>query len=260
MCGIFGAIGNRINPGIIRALAIVNRERGTDSLGLFSNSGKCIKMAKDPLECLAISCFTKFIDGACSKGWFIAGHTRYATRGAVITKNAHPFRYGRIIGCHNGIVRLPKDSKYAVDSQILFDRLNQHKGNYQSAFSDLEGYWALAWFDGESFYLQSHDNEVYIGRDKKGVWYYSSEYVHLLACAGKLDCMDCLFNGRTIRFNIKCREFEDCPSYIPAGYSECADSFKEESDPFYVADDYKWDGDHWSRVADYEDWHNEYYR
>ena len=42
MCGIFGAIGHNISAGTIRALALVNRERGTDSLGFFSSSGKFV--------------------------------------------------------------------------------------------------------------------------------------------------------------------------------------------------------------------------
>ena len=46
MCGIFGAIGHHANMGTIRALALANRERGTDSLGFFSSSGKFVKRGR----------------------------------------------------------------------------------------------------------------------------------------------------------------------------------------------------------------------
>lgn len=225
MCGIFGAIGNNINPGIIRALAIANRRRGIHSLGFFNNTGLFVKRAGDPVDCLGLPKIDSFIESSACKGWFVAGHTRHATLGAVTTRNAHPFRYGRYIGCHNGIVDIPRNSDYAVDSQYLFDRLNQCNGDYQTAFADIDGYWALAWFDGESFFLQAHDNEVWIGRDKRGTWYYSSDYTHLAACAGKLDSVDCIDGGRTIRFDVKCRKYRSCKSFVSTYWDTWYDSF-----------------------------------
>ena len=109
MCGIFGAIGNNINPGIIRALAIANRARGIHSLGFFNNTGLFVKRAGDPVDCLGLPKIDSFIESSACKGWFVAGHTRHATLGAVTTRNAHPFRYGRYIGCHNGIVDIPRN-------------------------------------------------------------------------------------------------------------------------------------------------------
>ena len=216
MCGIFGAIGHSINPGIIRALAIVNRERGTDSLGFFSNTGKFVKRAGDPIGCLGDEDFAEFIDNSCNKGWFIAGHTRQATHGTICSKNSHPFRYGRIIGSHNGIVQTPRECAYRVDSEFLIDRLNAKLGDYQTAFADIAGYWALSWFDGESFYLQAHKNEIAIGCDEFGVWYYSSDWQHLEAAARIVDNFDLIANGETICFNIKCKKFHRMPAFKSA--------------------------------------------
>ena len=213
MCGIFGSIGQKINPGIIRALAIVNRERGEDSLGFFSNSGKFVKCAADPINCLCSKDFNTFIDCACQKGWFIAGHTRWATSGTVTSENAHPFRYGRIIGSHNGIVDAPKT--YEVDSEYLFDLLNKSNGDYQK-LGGVRGSWALSWFDGECFYLQAHNQAIAIGQADNGTWYYSSDLQHLLAAAGFLNKITILQNNATIRFNIKSQEFERLPDLIIA--------------------------------------------
>ena len=109
--------------------------------------------------------FQEFIDRACCKLWFIAGHTCAATHGAITNRNAHPFRYGRYIGTHNGAVSTPKDSKYRVDSEYLIDQLNRHDGDYQTAFQNIAGWWGLAWFDGAEFYLQAHGNEIALGLD-----------------------------------------------------------------------------------------------
>ena len=60
-----------------------------DSLGFFDSKGH-VKRAGDPLDLLAEPEFQEFIDRACYKSWFIAGHTRAATHGAVTNCNAPP--------------------------------------------------------------------------------------------------------------------------------------------------------------------------
>ena len=88
MCGIFGAIG-KPNENIIRALALANRERGEDSLGFFASNGKTAKRAGDPLHVLSERKISDFLAQA-GKYWFLAGHTRAATRGAITSKNVAP--------------------------------------------------------------------------------------------------------------------------------------------------------------------------
>jgi len=205
VCGIFGAVGCGWNQGTLRALAWANRERGTDSLGFFDSSGKMIKSAVDPDEALAQENITNWLNNSekgCEKrpaSWFVAGHTRQATRGAVNRQNSHPFRYGKVIGCHNGMVDAPKG--YEVDSQYLFDSLNKAKGDYNKAWDDISGYWGVAWFDGEAFYLQSHHGDVHVGL-KDGVWYYSSSKAHLAACIGFNASIKGLAEGQTLRFKV----------------------------------------------------------
>lgn len=199
MCGLFGAIGNKINPVVIRALAIVNRKRGKDSLGFFDSTGKKIKVASDPIDCLTQNNFGGFLS---RKHWFIAGHTRHATRGTVNKRNAHPFRFGHIVGAHNGQVTAP--AAYDVDSMYLIDQLHKHSSNYAEAFKGIQGYWGLTWFDGTHFYLQAHDNKLTLAR-KGNTWYYSSDRDHLSAVLGKCDEWLTLDNGATIRFDAECK-------------------------------------------------------
>jgi hypothetical protein len=207
MCGIFGGIGET-NPAIIRALAIANKARGKDSLGFFNSTGQHVKRAGDPIALLATKEFGDFID---ARGWFIAGHTRQATQGKVCDENAHPFRYGRFIGAHNGIVEAPL--RFDVDSQYLFYRLKKCKGDYQRAFNPVDGWWGLSWFDGAEFYLQSYGNAIALGRVGQA-YYYSSDEAHLRAAVGGLSDVIILEWGDTVKFACDCKP-QFCAGFCP---------------------------------------------
>ena len=185
MCGIFGAVAlnsnTKWNQGTVRALAWANRERGTDSLGFFDSSGKMTKAAGDPSDVLSKRRISDWLNKSQHGAWFIAGHTRFATRGKVNRRNSHPFRYGRIIGSHNGMCDAPR--KFTVDSEYLFSALNKARGDYQTALGEIGGYWGLSWYDCEHFYLMCHNGELaYDVID--GVLYYSSSHSHLDSCTG----------------------------------------------------------------------------
>jgi hypothetical protein len=199
MCGIFGAIapkGTKINLGIMRALTWANRERGTDSCGFFNSTGKMTKRAGDPSKVLLDNKVSKWLKASRDSSWFIAGHTRFATRGKVNRRNSHPFRYGRIIGSHNGMCDAP--DRFQVDSEYLFWSLNKKRGDYNKALDQIGGYWGLSWFDGDDFYLMSHNGELAVV-EVDGVWYYSSSWKHLDACTGG-DCHT-LGEGEVWKFN-----------------------------------------------------------
>jgi len=184
LCGIFGAItppGKKINLGIIYALTWANRERGTDSCGFFDSTGKMTKRAGDPADVLRKGPMQKWLKASQERGWFIAGHTRFATRGRVNRRNSHPFRYGRIIGSHNGMVDAP--NKFKVDSEYLFWLLNKHHNDYNAALGNVSGYWGLCWYDGEDFYLMCHSGELAVV-EVDGVYYFSSSWKHLDSCTG----------------------------------------------------------------------------
>lgn len=208
ICGIFGAIGKNWNLGTLRALAIANRERGTDSLGFFDSSGKMIKCADDPSTALRKENITNWLQasafGSAKLGrpipsWFIAGHTRLATRGKVNRQNSHPFRYGRIIGAHNGMIDAP--TGYAVDSQYLFDALNKSEGDYNKAWAKVTGYWGISWFDDKALWLQVHNGDLTVCSDGPGLWYYSSSWTHLETCIGYHKGSITLKEGQTLKFS-----------------------------------------------------------
>ena len=174
MCGIFGAIGN-YNPDKVRTLCLLNKERGSHSTGIF-NGKFVIKGAVDSSD---------FVigNGDDFKGDLLIGHTRFATRGAVNEKNAHPFDIGNIIGVHNGIIynfdeKLKAVAKdFEVDSEIIFYLLN--KG--VKKLLKLRGYWGLAWIDKRNpakVFLSNNNGELHYAIDN-GVLYFSSDKDHL---------------------------------------------------------------------------------
>ena len=168
--------------GIINALTWANRERGTDSCGFFDSSGKMTKRAGDPSDVLCKRKVQTWLQNSQRDQWFIAGHTRFATRGKVNRRNSHPFRYGRVIGSHNGMVDAP--NKFTVDSEYVFWSLNKHRGDYNKALGNISGYWGLSWYDGDNFFLMNHNGELAVV-EVEGVWYYSSAWKHLDSCTGR---------------------------------------------------------------------------
>lgn len=213
MCGLFGAIGTNYNIDRVRALALINESRGNDALGFFDSTGKSIKYADNPYKCLGRKDFTGFLRNARKRSWFLAGHTRSASfnTGSRLTSHAHPFRYGKTIGAHNGYT--PRDwkdrDKYPVDSMIIFERLEEHKSDYQKALEDLEGYWGLSWLDGytDRFYLSTRDNEIALVRDHD-TYYYSSDVKHLAAAIGHIDTYWELKDGLTCAFFLQDGELQ----------------------------------------------------
>ncbi len=135
----------------------------------------------DPAVVLCKKRVKKWLQHSVESSWFVAGHTRFATRGSVNRRNSHPFRYGRIIGSHNGMCEAPQ--KFKVDSEHLFWALNKARGDYQKALEHIAGYWGLTWYDSEHFYLLCSSGELaYEVID--GVLYYSSSWSHLDSCTG----------------------------------------------------------------------------
>jgi len=219
MCGIFGTIRKqrrKCDISALRGLALVNRQRGKEALGFFDSNEAIFKRANDPIDVLADSECTKWLDQSERDAWFIVGHTRFSTRGKNIDQNAHPFQYGNVIGSHNGCIDAPQH--YTVDSEHAIDVLDKNESDYQTALSDIWGYWTLSWYDNrkDELFLAMHDNTCGIVQHR-GAWYFSSDPDHLATALGVRDTI-VLNSGDVVSFDSNGRmkyrkKFESDMSY-----------------------------------------------
>src|SRR3990167_9349382 len=143
MCGLAGYASEKYQPvlrdvGLI--LALYNENRGHDSWGM-TDGKEIVKDAGPISRALYKIPFDRPV---------VALHTRAKTHGTVNKENAHPFKFGKIIGMHNGIIHnhdqlnTKFERKFEVDSMHIFANINEKKG-----FNSLRGYGAIVYFDHE---------------------------------------------------------------------------------------------------------------
>lgn len=146
MCGLFGfSFKNGKMSAARRAvlatnLAYYNSMRGVDSWGIVGINADGIHVSRG-LGDISDNAYQ-----LCEYNTLFA-HTRYATGNSTVNvANAHPFKVGKILGAHNGMVynHHELNEKYGrnfqVDSQHLFAHINEKR-----SFSELYGYGAIEW-------------------------------------------------------------------------------------------------------------------
>lgn len=158
MCGIVGMAGQIQNreKDAFQDLLIYSQVRGPHSTGVASVSRSAdmdTKMAKAIGRPDMLIDYDKRYDRVVDYNkQFMLGHNRYATQGKVNVKNAHPFNFENIVGCHNGTIPeyrlrdLKRDfSGYGTDSEAVLSCIDDTP--LQEIFRSLSGAWAFVWFD-----------------------------------------------------------------------------------------------------------------
>ena len=145
MCGLFGwdlrKAGISREQQIIMAtvLAAMNDNRGGDSWGMYDPD-------KDELHHDLGYALNGVLKIATMRR--VLCHTRKATTGGVSKENAHPFRIGRIVGAHNGIIHNHSElntnfkRECVVDSQHIFHNINEGKD-----LKSISGYGVITYVD-----------------------------------------------------------------------------------------------------------------
>jgi glucosamine--fructose-6-phosphate aminotransferase (isomerizing) len=158
MCGIVGYVGPREGvPVVLEALRHLEY-RGYDSAGVAVHCGDRLAVLRAPgkLMNLVEKAYT-----AGLRGHLVLGHTRWATHGAPVERNAHPHtdEGGRVAVVHNGIIENFRELKRELerlgvrfssdtDSEVIAHLLARASGDLGAAAvavrSRLRGQYAVA--------------------------------------------------------------------------------------------------------------------
>ncbi|MCK9371102.1 class II glutamine amidotransferase [Candidatus Dojkabacteria bacterium] len=196
MCGIAGVItkkGVELNEEhlykrrkIFTGLLVAMQERGNQSAGVAFIDKNKLAIVKAPISAVQFINNPRFKKLMQKNFPLIIGHTRFATMGVVNKRNSHPFLRGNIVGVHNGHVSNVKDferfnKSLEVDSELIFNLLNESNNNYIKTFKKLKGYFAIAWTkmakDDYELFLVKDNNPLYIAyvKELKSYFYCSTE-------------------------------------------------------------------------------------
>ena len=155
MCGLVGMFGI-VTPAMEKAfndLLIVDVVRGAHSTGVVSvkrgqkQAPVLLKQVGTPDNLFDMKDYQSRVLSGVQR--VLIGHNRFATKGAVNKRNAHPFQFDNIVGAHNGSLtsynQLDGYGEYNVDSQVLFNHIQKH--GMKDAWDKTVGAMALTYWD-----------------------------------------------------------------------------------------------------------------
>lgn len=179
MCGIFAifphASMKKFNAKrLFMGLSLLNDSRGGHSHGVF---GAALKPIRGIGNLAGSRCMDAVLDTWAETfrpGEWVAGHTRYATHGAVSKKNAHPFTSGSITLAHNGVVNVEGYEKaHDVDSARI-----------AIAMADLDPVQAISLTSGSIGLVFSEDWRLRIYRSGQSLHWAQGEWGWAVSSSG----------------------------------------------------------------------------
>jgi glutamine---fructose-6-phosphate transaminase (isomerizing) len=208
MCGIVGYVGGRdVVPLLIDGLRRLEY-RGYDSAGVaVIEDGRLTTVrAAGKLDRLV-----EKLEGGSPPGAFGLGHTRWATHGAPIERNAHPLidSKGRVALIHNGIVENFLEIKQRLaaagwefvsdtDTEVIANLISSHldgdlRAAVTAAVGELEGLYAFAVVStlpaaeqqivvarqGPPLVLGAGEGEMYLASDPAALLAYTQDVIFL---------------------------------------------------------------------------------
>ncbi len=206
MCGIVGYLGAKSTKNILFDGLKALEYRGYDSSGLcILNQGQFIKF-RAPGKIVELE---KKVIGKNLEGHVGIAHTRWATHGPAVEKNAHPHEVGDICIVHNGIIEnyhtirqqlIKRGAKINsdTDSELVAHLINEQlkiKGDFYKAVVEarkmLEGAFAvlviskknpnelIAFKSGPPMILAKGEDDFYIASDVQAVIKYTKTVYYL---------------------------------------------------------------------------------
>ncbi len=177
MCGLVGIAGKiGVNEEkAFKTMLFLDELRGKHSTGVAFMQGynekpefKVVKAAVRGSEFVELKDFTQAL---ARKNYVLIGHNRFATQGAIVQENSHPFEFENVIGAHNGSLKWGWKTAFhdslnrVVDSEAIYSELNH--SDAQGVWEKLNGAAALTWLD-------KTDNTVRFLRNKERPLFYTT--------------------------------------------------------------------------------------
>lgn len=201
MCGIVGIVTANHNgmtqseADAFRDMLVIDSLRGFDSTGVFgvSNLGNVgiLKAATSGSEFVKHEDFREFHSEIYMRGVFAVGHNRYATKGAVNDKNAHPFwPDDKIVlvqnGTYKGDHKHHKDTE--VDTEAVAHVIAEHPDDIQGALKKINAAYAFVWYNVKNktlYMIRNSERPLYIADTKSGGVMFASEMEMIMFAAGR---------------------------------------------------------------------------
>lgn len=153
MCGhvgVYGKLPSLNNKTLMAFLLLLDSTRGTDGTGIYSK-GEVNKVVGNVFNLLESRQWEKDVHEAP----LMLGHNRQSSSGKNSTRNSHPFRFGKIVGAHNGTLSkylLKDNAQFDVDSECLY--YNIEKRGIKETAKDMQGSWSLVWYNEDEEVLR----------------------------------------------------------------------------------------------------------
>lgn len=174
MCGLVGVAGyiSQKEQTVFKRLLEIDTIRGPHSTGVLSvNHAGYPEVAKKvgtPWDLYEHKIFDDVMKGSLN---VLMGHNRWATKGKINSRNAHPFEHDHIIGAHNGTLRsqqlLIDHKDFEVDSDNIFHSIA--KVGVDETIKKTCGAFALTWYDAMT------ETMNFVRNDERPLWLCESE-------------------------------------------------------------------------------------
>lgn len=163
MCGIFGVISTKTitkdQTEFIASAFQAGQVRGIHGSGMFTSTKdgrvNCAKRALSGTDFLT-SMEAKQIGNRMYGAVAAIGHNRWATHGGHTDDNCHPFKFGDVVGVHNGGIplsvmdKIDPDDSHDVDSGRLYKAISEVEDPIDVLTEIHSGAYSLVWHDART--------------------------------------------------------------------------------------------------------------
>ncbi len=202
MCGIVGFIhGGKYGfdaktADVMETMLFLDTQRGWDSTGTFGvQKNGNLYLAKDAIHGADFINTKEYKDirsKMISSGQFWVGHNRWATRGNITDKNAHPFVVeDNIVLVQNGTMRgdHKKHKDVEVDTEAIAHVIHD-TGDIEEALNKIDASFALVWYNVKNktlHLIRNNERPLYTAKtkDNQGSVLFASEENMILYAAYK---------------------------------------------------------------------------